>query len=94
MLPSVTVYFDYFDTEPENDWLKIYDLSTQQLLATYTGSYPASSPIIAPVTSPSGQVYMIWKTNSGINADGWQLHYETLNIGIESRDFGRMSCLA
>ena len=81
---SVTVYFDYFDTEPENDWLKIYDLSTQQLLATYTGSYPASSPP-APVTSPSGQVYMIWKTNSGINADGWQLHYETLNIGIESQ---------
>ena len=64
--------------------MKIYDLSTQQLLATYTGSYPASSPP-APVTSPSGQVYMIWKTNSGINADGWQLHYETLNIGIESQ---------
>jgi hypothetical protein len=81
---SVTVFFDYFETEPENDWLKIYDMATQTLLATYSGSYPSSNPP-APVTSPSGQVYMIWKTNSGINANGWQVHYETLNVGIESQ---------
>ncbi|HAL64365.1 MAG TPA: hypothetical protein DCP10_02215 [Bacteroidales bacterium] len=81
---SVTVFFDYFETEPENDWLKIYDMATQTLLATYSGSYPSSNPP-APVTSPSGQVYMIWKTNSGINANGWQVRYETLNVGIESQ---------
>ncbi len=82
---EVTVYFDYFESEAENDWLKIYDLKTQQLLATYSGVYPAGSPPPA-VTSPSGQVYLIWKTNGAFNHKGWKLHYETLNVGVESRE--------
>ncbi|MGC8864824.1 MAG: C10 family peptidase [Bacteroidales bacterium] len=79
---SVTLYFDYFESEPDNDWLKVYDLKTQQLLATISGVYaPGTAP--DPITSPSGQFYLIWKTDGAFNYKGWQVHYETLNVGME-----------
>lgn len=82
---SVTLYFDYFESEPDNDWLKVYDLKTQQLLATLSGVYSPGNPP-APITSPSGQFYLIWKTDGAFNYKGWQVHYETLNVGIEPSD--------
>ena len=82
---SVTLYFDYFESEQDNDWLKVYDLKTQQLLATLSGVYSPGNPP-APITSPSGQFYLIWKTDGAFNYKGWQVHYETLNVGIEPSD--------
>ncbi len=82
---SVTLYFDYFESEPDNDWLKVYDLKTQQLLATLSGVYAPGNPP-APITSPSGQFYLIWKTDGAFNYKGWQVHYETLTVGIEPTD--------
>lgn len=82
---SVTLYFDYFESEQDNDWLKVYDLKTQQLLATISGVYDPGNPP-APITSPSGQFYLIWKTDGAFNYKGWQVHYETLNVGIEPHD--------
>ncbi|MDK2910256.1 MAG: hypothetical protein PWR20_1823 [Bacteroidales bacterium] len=82
---SVTLFFDYFESETDNDWLKVYDLETQQLLATISGVYDPNNPP-APITSPSGQFYLIWKTDGAFNYKGWQVHYETLNVGIEPND--------
>ena len=41
---SVTLYFTEFETEEGFDFLKIYDLQTQQLIAEYSGSYSPGVP--------------------------------------------------
>lgn len=82
---EATLYFDSFDTESTNDWLKIYDLKNQALLAEYSGSYSAGN-MPAPVTSPHGQFLLIWKSNGSTTKQGWSLHYETLNVGVESQE--------
>lgn len=82
---EATLYFDSFDTETTNDWLKIYDLKNQTLLAEYSGTYTAGN-MPAPVTSPHGQFLLIWKSNGSATKQGWSLHYETLNVGVESQE--------
>lgn len=82
---EATLYFDSFDTETTNDWLKIYDLKNQTLLAEYSGTYTAGN-MPAPVTSPHGQFLLIWKSNGSTTKQGWSLHYETLNVGVESQE--------
>jgi hypothetical protein len=69
---SLTLSFSYFDTEPDKDLLAIYDLETQQVLATYSGHY-ADPP--SPVTVPSGKAFMIFTTNSSITGEGWEVCY-------------------
>ncbi len=69
---SLTLHFTWFDTEPELDYLEIYDLKTQELLAKYSGHY-VEPP--APVTAPGGKILLIFKTNNTINAKGWEAWY-------------------
>lgn len=69
---SLTLHFSWFDTEPELDYLEIYDAETLQLLAKYSGHY-AEPP--APVVSPSGKMYLIFKTSKAETANGWEAWY-------------------
>lgn len=69
---TLTLHFNWFDTEPEHDYLEIYDPETQELLARYSGYY--SDPP-EPVTSPSGKMFLVFSTNSNIAAHGWEARY-------------------
>ncbi|NQV01255.1 MAG: C10 family peptidase [Bacteroidia bacterium] len=82
---SLTLYFSWFDTEPENDYLEIYDLETQTLLAKYSGHYTEPP---APVTSPSGTMFLIFRTNSSITENGWEAYYGDVT-GIGEQEFVR-----
>jgi len=76
---SVTLIFDSFETVDENDYLEIYDMSNSQLIVSLSGS-----DIPEPVTSPSGKMYIIWKTDNFDQAAGWNATWQTDNVGIEN----------
>jgi hypothetical protein len=77
---SVTLYFNEFETESGFDFLKIYDLQTQQELAEYSGSYYPGVP--EPVTSPSGKMFLLFSTNYSVTAPGWNAYYESNLVNI------------
>jgi len=77
---SVTLYFTEFETEPGFDFLKIYDMQTQQVLAEYSGSYSPNMP--EPVTSPSGKMFLVFSTNYSETAPGWSAYYESNLVNV------------
>jgi hypothetical protein len=76
---SVTIYFMEFETEDTVDFLEIYDLETQELLASYSGSYNGTVP--DPVTSESGKMFLAFYTNYRVTAGGWKAYYESQTVG-------------
>jgi hypothetical protein len=54
-----------------------------QVVTTLSGSY--STPP-APVVVPSGKATLMFQTNDNTRANGWEVNYEILNVGVESRD--------
>lgn len=78
---SVTLTFISFNIEKDNDVLKIYDKANNNLLAEYSGT-----DIPDPVTSPSGGMYLIFKTNYCVNAPGWEAYYTIPNVGINDNN--------
>jgi len=69
-LVPTTLTFEAFSTEPDVDVLRIYDLSTQQLIATYSGD-----TIPAPLTIQSGKAYLVFMTNKEITGEGWTVNW-------------------
>jgi len=68
----VRIYFDSFDTEPNKDYVKIYDTdhSPAILLANYSGhNIPPS------VYCNSGKMSIIFTSSTGQTFDGWSAHY-------------------
>lgn len=81
---QITINFNYFDTEADNDILKIMNAAAgNQVVTTLSGSY--STPP-APVVVPSGKATLMFQTNDNTRANGWEVNYEILNVGVESRD--------
>lgn len=78
---SATIYFNYFDTEEGKDFLKVYDMQSQQLLADLSGQ-----TIPEPITSPSGRFYLVFSSNAMNTGLGWELYYEADNVGISEND--------
>ncbi|MEE4255638.1 MAG: C10 family peptidase [Bacteroidales bacterium] len=74
---ELTVYFSDFNTEAEFDYVKIYDLATQEVLADYSGNISPD-----PVTSTSGKMSIRFNTNGSITAAGWDAYYETDLVSI------------
>ncbi|MFH1118651.1 MAG: C10 family peptidase [Bacteroidota bacterium] len=66
----ITLTFNSFETESGSDVLRIYDLGTQQLVATYSGD-----SIPDPLTIPSGKAYLVFMTNKQITAPGWTIRW-------------------
>ena len=86
---SVTLYFTEFETEPTYDFLKIYDMQSQQVLAEYSGSYSPNLP--EPVASPSGKMFLIFSTNYSVTAPGWSAYYESNLVNLpEIKEPGKM----
>jgi hypothetical protein len=78
---SVTLNFTSFNTEPNADRVRIYDLESQELLADYSGLF-SSMNLPAPVTSPSGKMFIAFSTNGSITASGWQANYVAITTDI------------
>lgn len=74
--------FITFQTESDNDVLRIYDLGTETLLATYSGDYGCCE-VPPPVLAPSGHMYLIFSTNSSVTHAGWEAFYLTYAVGGE-----------
>lgn len=80
---ALTLTFESFNTEPENDLLRIYDLGTQQMVASLSGE---SLP--GPITIASGKAYLVFMTNNQITAPGWTIRWapeETTGISDPAR---------
>jgi hypothetical protein len=78
---EIAIYFTRFSTEPDQDKLRIYDFTTAQLLAEYSGRYDSASPP-PPVLCPSGKVFLTFNTNGSVREDGWEAYYESYYTGI------------
>ena len=78
---SVTLIFDSFETVNEDDYLEVYDYQTQQLLGSFSGTELPDA-----VTSESGKLYIVWRTDNFDEADGWSAHWETDNVGIANEE--------
>lgn len=74
---ALTLTFNYFNTEPVNDFVKIYDYQTQELLNEYSGNI-----IPEPVTYQC-PIYIVFKSNKKINCPGWEAYYTTSCVGID-----------
>ena len=82
----LTIYFRRFDTEPENDYLKIYDLDTEELLANISG-YFDSTALPLPVTASKGKMMIYFFTNGSVTKQGWEIYYPKSTIGISENHF-------
>ncbi len=69
---TITLNFTAFNTESNNDEVKIYDGTdaTGTLLATYSGNSIPSN-----VTANSGSMFVEFTTNGSITAAGWDASY-------------------
>jgi hypothetical protein len=78
---SITFTFNYLDTEPDYDQVKIYNLASQSLVASFSGNEIPES-----VTVPSGKAMVLFNTNNDITAGGWELSYvgEATTVGVTS----------
>ncbi|MBL7103074.1 MAG: C10 family peptidase [Bacteroidales bacterium] len=81
----LTLHFNYFDTEAENDVLKIIDGVSQELIAEISGYYEEPP---GPVTSPSGKMFLAFLSNNSVQGEGWEAWYD-INTGLSknTRDF-------
>ncbi|MGC8865613.1 MAG: C10 family peptidase [Bacteroidales bacterium] len=79
---QIAIYFKRFSTEPGQDKLRIYDFSTAQLLAEYSGHYDSSN-LPPPVLCPSGKVFLTFSTNGSVRDDGWEAFYESYFTGMD-----------
>ncbi len=78
---QITLSFLDFDTELDEDEVKIYDAVSSQLLEIYSGTYePGNLP--GPVTSPSGEMMVIFSSNSTITKQGWTASY-SIEVGVD-----------
>ncbi|HRY33502.1 MAG TPA: C10 family peptidase [Bacteroidales bacterium] len=75
---NLNLHFTYFNLEDNVDYVKVYDLATQTLLATYSGT---NMP--ADVTAASGSMYIEFKTNYVYTYGGWEAEYSVGNLGLD-----------
>lgn len=81
----LTLHFNYFDTEEDNDVVKIYDLiGSGVLIATLSGSYEDPPE---PVTASSGKMMLVFTTNNSIRGQGWEGWYD-ITSGIAEPEAG------
>jgi len=72
---DIILNFNYFETEPVNDFVKIYD--NQTAIATFSGS-----DLPGTIIATSGSMLLAFKTDAFDNADGWEVTYETVLTGV------------
>jgi hypothetical protein len=81
---AVRLVFDSFKTEPENDYVEVYDLKTDQLLAQYSGDY-TSSDLPSPVIASSGQMFVLFISNACTTDEGWSASWTALPLDVQEQ---------
>jgi len=81
---TTTMYFTAFDTEEDVDVVKVFDLGTQELLAEYSGTFNQDN-LPAPVTSPSGKLFIAFSTNNSVTQAGWEGYYVANTVSIAEK---------
>jgi len=80
----LTLHFNYFNTETDNDVLSLYDGVSQELIAEISGDYENPPE---PVTAPSGKMMLAFQTNLTIQAQGWEVWYDiNTRISTNTKD--------
>jgi hypothetical protein len=74
----VTFFFTSFELVDTTDFVKIYDLQTQELLGNFTGSQ-----LPPPVTANSGKMMILFMTNTSVNSQGWSGEYISSAVGSD-----------
>jgi hypothetical protein len=75
----VTFVFSTFELIDTTDFVKIYDLQTQELLGNFTGSQ-----LPPTVTANSGKMMILFMTNASGNSNGWSGDYFASAVGSEN----------
>jgi hypothetical protein len=75
---SITLSFSEFETEPDEDLVKIYDAATNTLLGTYSGF--ELPPVIA---IESSKMMISFTSNSAETFQGWKAVYEINTISVD-----------
>ncbi|HTX87774.1 MAG TPA: C10 family peptidase [Bacteroidales bacterium] len=76
---TVTLNFNSFDTEQDNDKVNVMDLGSGTQLGLFSGnSIPPS------VTANSGMMLVIWSSNKSIRGNGWDASY-TITVGTDDQ---------
>jgi len=81
---DLTLAFTSFDLEEDKDYLKVYAIPTNELLANLTGS-----DIPAPIVSPTGQMMIMFSTNGFNNFQGFDAEYYIANVNTAEKDFAK-----
>ena len=76
---TVTVHFNYFETEEDKDLVKVFNGNTQ--LGTFSGD-----DIPGPFVCDGEFVFITWSSNASINYPGWEITYEIDNVGVEEQE--------
>ena len=79
---DLTLAFTSFDLEDGKDFLKVYAIPTNQLLANLTGN-----TLPAPIVSPTNQMYLLFSANGFNNHQGFEAEYYVSNVGTTKKDF-------
>lgn len=79
---DLTLAFTSFDLEDGKDFLKVFAVPTNELLANLTGS-----EIPAPIVSPTGQLLLMFSSNGYNNGQGFEANYYIANVNTSNEDF-------
>lgn len=75
---GLALSFTSFHTEPVKDFVEVYDMNNSALLGKFSGDQ-----LPPTVTSPSGKMYILFKTNGTVTSSGWSANYTVTNLGID-----------
>ena len=78
---NLTLAFTEFDLEQDKDFLKVFDIPTNQLLANLTGDQ-----IPDPIVSSTGQMMLMFSTNGYNNNQGFKADYYISNVNTSQTD--------
>ncbi len=78
---DLTIVFSSFDLEDGVDYLKIFDIPSNQLLANLTGNQ-----VPGPIVSSTGQVMLMFSANGYNNAQGFEASYYIANVNTSNED--------
>ncbi len=81
---GITLGFNFFDTEPGKDVLKIFEGKSNVLLGTFSGIYLNGVPQDV-FYSRNGILKLQFTTDESITKPGWEVYYMADNVGIQDQ---------
>lgn len=78
---DLTLAFTSFDLEEGKDYLKVFAVPTNELLASLTGNQ-----IPDPIVSPTGQFMLMFSSNGYNNGQGFEAEYYIANVNTSNED--------